>query len=84
MELEWHGVPSVAIVHEGVEGGVRAMARLAGMEHYRYVVVHYPHSVHPGWDDAELAEVVATVLPEVRSLLLDPGRGGDSTPTLGR
>jgi hypothetical protein len=74
MELEWHGIPSVAIVHEGMEGGVRALARLSGMPEYRYVVVRYPHAVHPGWDDDELAEVVGEVVPLVRALLLDaPG-----------
>lgn len=70
MELEWLGIPSVAIVHEGVEGGVRAMARISGMEDYPYVVVRYPHPLLPSWDDDELAEVVAEVLPVVRSLLL--------------
>ena len=70
MELEWHGIPSVAIVHEGVEGGVRAMARLSGMPDHRYVVVRYPHTLHPGWDDDELAAVVAEVLPAVRACLI--------------
>jgi hypothetical protein len=69
MELEWHGIPSVAIVHEGVEQGVRAMARLSGMDDYGYVVVRYPHALHPGWDDDELAAIVAEITPLVLELL---------------
>jgi hypothetical protein len=76
MELEWHGIPSVAIVHEGVEPGVRAMARVSGMEDYRYVVVRYPHSLHPGWDDDELASIVGSIAPTVIELLTRPDEGG--------
>jgi hypothetical protein len=75
MELEWHGIPSVAIVHEGVEPGVRTMARLSGMDDYRYVVVPYPHALHPGWGDDELAGIVAAIAPEVLSLLTRSATG---------
>ena len=74
MELEWHGIPSVAIVHEGVEQGVRAMARISGMASYGYVVVRYPHAMHPGWDDDELTAVVDEVTPMVLELLTRPRR----------
>ena len=69
MELEWVGIPSVAIVHEGLEQGVRAMARLSGMPDYKYVVVGYPHPTHPEWTDEELQMVVKEIMPRVIDLL---------------
>jgi hypothetical protein len=69
MEFEWQGIPSVAVVHESLEEGVRALASLAGMPDYRYVTVKYPHRPLPTWGDDELATVAAEVAPHVLELL---------------
>jgi hypothetical protein len=81
MELEWLGIPSVAIVHEGVEQGVRAMARISGMHNYGYAVVRYPHALHPGWDDDELTAIVNEITPIVLELLTTPLHTITSTGT---
>jgi len=42
IELEWSGVPSVAIIAEPLVGSAEAMKKLSGMPDYPYVVVPYP------------------------------------------
>ena len=41
MELEWAGIPSVAVVHESMEGTARAMARVSGMPEYGFETASY-------------------------------------------
>ena len=36
MELEWAGVPSVAVIHESMAGTARAMAGVSGMPDYEF------------------------------------------------
>ncbi len=69
MELEWAGVPSVAIIHESMEGSARAMALVSGMPDYEFVIVRYPHPPLALWGQDEILEVVAEVAPEVRRRL---------------
>ncbi len=42
IELEWNGVPSVAIIAEPLVGSAEAMKKLSGMPDYPYIVVPYP------------------------------------------
>jgi hypothetical protein len=69
VELEWAGVPSVAIIHESQEGSARAMALVSGMPDYEFVVVRYPHPPLALWGDDEIAEVVDEVAAAVRNRL---------------
>ena len=57
VELEWAGIPSVAIVHEAMAGSARAMARVSGMPDYAFVTVPYPHIPLAVWTDDEIDEV---------------------------
>jgi hypothetical protein len=74
MELEWEGIPSVALVHEDMLPGVQAMTRLAGMPDYRYVVVDRGRTSLCDWDDATVESVASQVAGEVAALL------GSATP----
>jgi hypothetical protein len=69
MELEWEGIPSVAVVHEDMLPGVRAMTRLAGMPDYSYVVVDRSRTSLCDWDDSTVASAAKEIAGEVEALL---------------
>jgi hypothetical protein len=69
VELEWAGIPSVAIVHESMEGTARAMARVSGMPDYRFVTVPYPHIPLAVWSDDEIDEVARQLAPQLLARL---------------
>jgi hypothetical protein len=65
VELEWAGIPSVAIVHETMAGSARAMARVSGMGEYAFVTVDYPHVPLAVWAPDEVREIARQVAPLV-------------------
>ena len=65
IELEWEGIPSVAIVHEAVRGSAKSMARLSGVPDYGFVVVDYPWIPTAVWNDAEVRDLAKEVAPRV-------------------
>ena len=69
MELEWAGVPSVALIHEAVNIGVKMLVKIAGMEDYPYVLLGAPYPNLCEWTDAEVAEVAKLVAPQILKLL---------------
>ena len=69
MELEWAGVPSVALIHEAVNIGVKTLAKITGMEDYPYVLVGAPYTNLCEWTDTEVAEVAKLVAPQILKLL---------------
>jgi hypothetical protein len=73
VELEWAGVPSVAIVHEAMEGSARAMARVSGMPDYEFLTVPYPHIPLAVWTDEEIDEVARELAPKVLARLTKDG-----------
>lgn len=69
MELEWDGIPSVAVVHESMAGTARAMARVSGMADYDFVTVPYPHIPLAVWSDDEIEEVARALAPQLLARL---------------
>lgn len=69
VELEWVGIPSVAVVHHSMAGTAAAMARVSGMPAYRYLTVDYPHVPLAIWTADEIAEVARELAPRVADLL---------------
>ena len=69
VELEWAGIPSVAIVHESMEGTARAMARVSGMADYGFCTVAYPHIPLAVWTDDEIDEVARALAPQLLARL---------------
>lgn len=69
MELEWAGIPSVALVHEDMLPAVDAMTRLADMPDYPYVVVSRSRTSLCDWDDATVAMVAKEIAGETMTLL---------------
>jgi hypothetical protein len=84
IELEAEAIPAVAIVHEALQGAVKAIARLSHMNGYRFVMVPYPYQTIATWTDAEIAELSRSVAPAVVHLLTHPGAGHDESGPLSR
>jgi hypothetical protein len=63
VELEWAGVPSVAVVHASQEGSAKAIARVSGMPDYRFAMVGYPHIPLAVWTADEIDEVARELAP---------------------
>ena len=69
VELEWAGIPSVAIVHYELTGSAKAIARISGHEDYEFITVGYPHIPTAVWTADEVKEIACDVAPQVRKLL---------------
>jgi hypothetical protein len=73
VELEWAGIPSVAIVHESMAGTARAMAQVSGMPGYEFVTVPYPHIPLAMWSDDEIADMARELAPQILARLTERG-----------
>lgn len=69
VELEWAGVPAVAVVHKTMDGTARAMALVSGMPDYPFITVDYPHVPLANWTDEEVSEVARQIADAVRPRL---------------
>lgn len=65
IELEWEGVPSLAIIHEAVRGSAESMARLSGFPDYDFILVDYPWIPTAVWTDDEVRALARRVAPQV-------------------
>lgn len=77
IELESENVPAVAIVHEALQGAVKAIARMSNMSGYRFVMVPYPYQTIATWTDAEISELSRSIAPVVMHLLTHAPAGTD-------
>jgi hypothetical protein len=69
VELEWAGIPSVAIIHESMAGTARAMARVSAMPDYEFVTIDYPFVPLGVWTPDEMREMARLVTKAVISRL---------------
>lgn len=69
IELEWEGVPSLAIIHEAVRGSAESMARLSGFPDYDFLSVDYPWTPTAVWSDDEVRELARILAPKVLAKL---------------
>ncbi|MCH8196147.1 MAG: hypothetical protein IIB12_08745 [Chloroflexi bacterium] len=70
IEMEWSGIPSVAIIHEAMRGSANSMRRLSGVPDYDFITVDYPHIPTAVWSDDEVREVAKEVAPKVVAALV--------------
>ena len=75
VELEWAGIPSVAIVHETMAGTARAIAGVSGMPDYEFVTLDYPFVPLAIWTDDEIDEAARLVVPHIMCRLTQPAEG---------
>ncbi|HZP28181.1 MAG TPA: hypothetical protein VFC99_04465 [Acidimicrobiia bacterium] len=71
-ELEWAGIPSVAVIHEALAPTAEAMAKVSGLPGYRFATVGYPHPPLCTWSDDEIRELARELVPTVVELLSAP------------
>jgi hypothetical protein len=69
VELEWAGVPAVAIVHHSMESTARAMALVSGMPDYQFITLGYPFVPLAAWSEDEIQEAARIVVDRVRTRL---------------
>jgi hypothetical protein len=69
VELEWSGIPAVAVVHHAMFGSAQAIARISGMPDYPFLTVDYPHVPLAVWTDEEIDEVARDLAPRIVALL---------------
>ena len=74
IELEWEGIPTVAIIAEPLVGSAEAMKRVSGVPDYEYVVVPHPTG---GLDRDHLRQRAREIAPRLLELLTTGGRPGD-------
>ena len=65
LELEWAGIPSVALIHEGLAGSARANARLSGMPDYQFITIPFPYATTGTWTDDEVLTLAAEITPAI-------------------
>ena len=65
IEMEWAGVPSVAIVHKAMTGSANSMRRLSGMPEYPFLTVDYPHIPLAQWKPEEVRALAKEMAPKV-------------------
>ena len=65
VELEWAGVPAVAIIHSSMHGTAEAMAAVSGMPDYPFITVDYPHVPLVVSTPEEIRDVAREVAPKV-------------------
>ena len=65
IELEWAGVPSLAIIHEAVRGSAESMAKLSGFPDYEFLLVDYPWTPTAVWTDDEVSDLARMLAPKV-------------------
>jgi hypothetical protein len=65
MELEWAGVPSLALIHQAVRGSAESMAKLSGFPDYDFLVVDYPWTPTAVWTDDEVRELARILAPQI-------------------
>ena len=65
IELEWAGVPSLAIIHEAVRGSAESMAKLSGFPGYGFLLVDYPWTPTAVWSDDEVDNLARILAPKV-------------------
>ncbi len=71
VELEWAGIPSVAVVHNSQRTTAEAMARVSGMPGYKFLTVDYPLAPLAIWTTDEIRQVAKELAPQIIDLLTE-------------
>jgi hypothetical protein len=65
IELEWEGIPAVAIVHEGLRGSAHAMRTMSKMPNYPFLEIEYPLPPVGPWTPDELDKLCTDLVPRI-------------------
>lgn len=71
IEMEWEGIPAVAIVHEALAGSANAMKKISKMDDYPFIEIKYPLPAVGEWTDEEVAELCQVLAGQIEERLID-------------
>jgi hypothetical protein len=73
IELEWQGIPAVAIVHEALAGSADAMRLMSGMPQYPFLEVKFPLPPVGPWTAEQVDALCDELLPGIIDQLTHEG-----------
>jgi len=65
IELEFAGIPSVAIIHEAMKGSADAMRRISGVPDYDFITFNNPPSPNVVLTDEEVKAIAEELAPQI-------------------
>jgi hypothetical protein len=65
LEMEWAGIPSVAIVHEALAGSANSMRVISKMPEYPFLEVRFPLPPVGQWTADEIEELCDELIPRI-------------------
>jgi len=72
IEMEWEGIPAVAIVHEDLAGSANAMKKISKMEDYPFIEIRKPLPAVGEWTDEEVEALCEELVPQIEARLTAP------------
>jgi hypothetical protein len=72
IEMEWEGIPAVAIVHEALAGSANAMKKISKMEDYPFIEIKYPLPPVGEWTAEEVEALCDSLVPQIEARLMAP------------
>jgi hypothetical protein len=72
LEMEWAGIPSVAIVHEALAGSANSMRIISKMPDYPFLEVRFPLPPVGVWSPDEIEALCDELLPKIIDQLTKP------------
>jgi hypothetical protein len=78
IEMEWEGIPAVAIVHEDLAGSANAMKKISKMEDYPFIEIRKPLPAVGEWTDEEIEALCEALVPQIEAHLTAPSDTGSA------
>jgi hypothetical protein len=78
LEMEWAGIPSVAIVHEALAGSANSMRVISKMPDYPVLEVRFPLPPVGVWTPEEIDALCTELLPKIVDQLTKPLPGSSA------
>jgi hypothetical protein len=72
IEMEWEGIPAVAIVHEDLAGSANSMKKISKMEDYPFIEIRKPLPAVGEWTDEEVEALCEALVPQIEAHLTAP------------
>jgi hypothetical protein len=78
LEMEWAGIPSVAIVHEALAGSANSMRVISKMPDYPFLEVRFPLPPVGVWTADDIEALCDELLPKIVDQLTKPLPGSSA------
>jgi hypothetical protein len=78
LEMEWAGIPSVAIVHEALAGSANSMRVISKMPDYPFVEVRFPLPPVGVWTPDQIDALCDELMPKIVDQLTKPLPGSSA------